>query len=503
MALTVKHLNGDASFLLTFEPILPIPVPGLHPEPFRILLDPWITGPSKIFHSKISMTVHKEAACISSLRELPEPDLVIISQHKSDHCNETTLKQLPPTGTRTIILAEPGSARTIRSWRYFDKEKVRSIPKWEDPRITGRQRIVRISLPPLVQGGETGEVTVAYIPQRRDLSGLHAAIGITYRPPTARPLFVQQVLRRSIPWASTPIATPPETPRSHRSHVHPPGILTSTAAHQAYTSDLSPSTPTSPGLSSLRSVRSTSNTPSLPSHGLDRPLSVLFSPHGISYPSLHSYTTSHLVAEAALPLTALLHCFDSVSNPWWLGGNILLGAPAGTETAGRLRAKAWISAHDGDKEVKGIATGLLRTRKWRKEEVMGGLNASEVALGLQSTAPGLMRPGSRIYDRLSRGMTTEVLSLGTGQEVVLTSDGVWNVEKPSTRLDSVGLAEGKEDDERAVGERAKSFESDGAARTGLTAPSLKMVPISPLPPLPVAEEAEELEEAVLRGVYLS
>ena len=54
MASTIKHLNAKASFLLTFEPLLSSTGPEYEPEPFHILLDPLITGPSKIFHSKIS-----------------------------------------------------------------------------------------------------------------------------------------------------------------------------------------------------------------------------------------------------------------------------------------------------------------------------------------------------------------------------------------------------------------------------------------------------------------
>ncbi|KLU87462.1 hypothetical protein MAPG_06462 [Magnaporthiopsis poae ATCC 64411] len=238
MALTIKHLNGDASFLLSFEPIL---APGprdaaiLDASPFRILIDPWITGPSTVFHSKISISTHKNPACIASLQELPEPDLVVISQHKSDHCNETTLRQLPATGTKTLILAEPAAARVIKSWKYFDREKIRTIPKWGDSSFSARQSVVRIPLPPLLAGGEPGEVTVAFIPQRRDISGLHNAVGITYRPPASSLSPLPQPsgasYKRSLlfPRSASPaptissIITPPETPRSTRSsYLTPP-----------------------------------------------------------------------------------------------------------------------------------------------------------------------------------------------------------------------------------------------------------------------------------------
>lgn len=441
--LSVKHLNTDASFLLTFEPlpaaVSPTASSHPHPEatgarPYHVLLDPWIVGSSKIFHSKISLTKHTEPACVTSLRQLPEPDLVIISQSKSDHCNEATLKQIPPA-SKTIILAEPAAAKVIQSWKHFDRRKVRTLKKWEESR--GRQNVVtRIPLPPSVPGGEPGEVTVAFIPQRRDLTGLHAAIGITFRssprnhrgnnttttklsgrtkqsdnnivvmpPPSGPP-----------PSVTFPITPPPTPPRPHRSYPNLPTLYTagaggvrSSAPPSVYplpslrlpdghdnnspteeqqaailASALPPplfTIPQSP-TSTIRSVRSCSTlTPTntissslsaaatlIPSSSSrNRTLSVLFSPHGIPFSgNLESYATTHLVNEAALPLTALLHCFDCVRNPWWLGGNVLLGAPAGREIAVRLGAKCWVSCHDGDKDVKGLATGWVKTRRWER-----------------------------------------------------------------------------------------------------------------------------------------
>ena len=509
MALTVKHLNGDASFLLSFEPVPRTRATHPPPRPFLVLLDPWIVGPSKIFHAKISTTTHKEAACVSSLQELPEPDLVIISQHKSDHCNEATLKQLPASGTKTIILAEPNSARTIRSWKYFDKDKVRTIPKWGDPHGSTRECVVRVPVPPQVEGGEPGEITVAYIPQRRDISGLHAAIGVTYRPPPT-PASSSSVTAsgKMASRSRTSLLSPPTSPRLRKSYGNLPTIFSGWTANreQSATSDLSPSSPVSPGLaspispglSSLRSVRSASSIPfSIASDttsgtaltaytyiapilgttllsptlgGEDRTLSIIFSPHGISYSSLHSYAASHLAAEAALPLTALLHCFDNVSNPWWLGGNILLGAPAGTETAGRLGARAWISAHDGDKEVKGLATGLLRTRKWHRDEVVGGLNASQLAL--DPGDPQSKQPAAKselnLLPRSTADRVTEALALGTGEEVILTCDGVWNAaRKARCAGDAADKAAGPADShhqtrsEPAPGEPATVSEKPG------------------------------------------
>ena len=415
MALTVKQLNADASFLLTFEPITPPnSLPGPDAEPFRILMDPWITGPSTIFHSMFSTATHRKLPCITSLRELPEPDLVVISQHKSDHCNEATLRQLPPTGTKTLILAEPAAAKAIRSWKYFDKDKVRTIPRWENPRIAGKETVLRIKVPSAVPGGAHGEVSVAFIPQKRDIKGLHAAIGITYRPPPSRGQLSRALL------------TPPATPKSRgssispqypqRPHTPPSASPTTNALLLA-----PPTPPASPSLPSLRSVRSVS---SLSAHACDRSVSVIFSPHGIAYRSIAAYATSHLVSEAALPLTALLHCFDAISNPWWFGGNISAGMTVGREIASTLGARAWVSCHDGDKDIRGLVSRMLKTKKHGREEVA------------EMVSP---RAGAFVGDKakndkgLKAGSAgTEVMVLGIGEEVALTSEGVWNVEEASS-----------------------------------------------------------------------
>jgi hypothetical protein len=310
MSLTVKHLNSDASFLLTFEPIQQFPPSAEQsPQTFTILLDPWLSGKSKIWHPKFSVSTHKQPSCISSLSELShEPDLVIISQDKSDHCHEETLKSLSPSSSKTTILAEPSSAKMIRGWKYFAPEKVVTIHKWDETQRSSA--IHRISIPPLDPEGTPGEVTVTYIQQKYDISGLHSAVGLTYRPPTT-----------SFRETGLPL-TPPASP----------------------TSNLRPNPKT-------------------------RAISVIYSPHGCNYKFLQPYASAHLVSEAALPLTALLHCFDRITNPWWLGGNICAGFPGGLEIAQSLQARSWISAHDGDKDTHGIATTKIQTQRFDKTEI--------------------------------------------------------------------------------------------------------------------------------------
>ncbi|TAQ90489.1 hypothetical protein B7494_g1151 [Chlorociboria aeruginascens] len=341
-----RHLNADASFLLTFQPLLPFPPPPTQStQSFTILLDPWITGPSKIFHSKFSISTHRTPPCIASLSALPEPDLVIISQEKSDHCHEATLKQLPSHGGKTVILAEPAAAKTIRGWKYFDPSKVVTLPKWEDPRLRRSKTTHRIAVPALSPNGQLGEVTIAFLAQKLDLTGLHSAVGITYRPPSTT----------EEKFSALPM-TPPDSPRSCQS---------------TFSASVS-----------------------------DRALSVIYSPHGCNYKTLSPYVTSHLIAEAALPLTVLLHCFDRISNPWYLGGNICAGFPGGREIAENLCAKSWISAHDGDKETKGIGTLKLVSEKYEREVV-----------------EEIVSPRSEKFPNKRTG--TEVVVLGVGGELRL------------------------------------------------------------------------------------
>jgi hypothetical protein len=169
---------------------------------------------------------------------------------------------------------------------------------------------------------------VTWIPAKRDLSKVHHAIGITYRPPC--------------------------TVLSSLSPMH-------------YI-DLPMSPPPSPG--SPMTIASSPRTlvPS-PFNDREKTLSVIYSPHGVSYDVIRPYASSYLVSESALPLTALLHSFDCVENPWWLGGNISAGSPGGTEIAKSLYAKAWISAHDADKDNRGWAVKLTQIAQHAVDEV--------------------------------------------------------------------------------------------------------------------------------------
>ncbi|OAL46227.1 hypothetical protein IQ07DRAFT_200444 [Pyrenochaeta sp. DS3sAY3a] len=358
MSLSVKSLNGDTSFLLVFSPpVAPVSSPGLFPGSFTILIDPWLVGPSIILNSIFSISQQKAQPCISHLKELDlEPDLVLISQHKPDHCHEETLRQLPPDCESTI-LATPAAVKKILSWKHFRPELVHALPRF----VEGEGKsIYRIILPPPTPRGSCGEVTVTWMPAKRDISGLHHAIGITYRPPC--------------------------TVLSLQSPTH-------------YL-DLPMSPPASPGSPMTISSSPRTIVPS-PYNDREKTLSVIYSPHGVSYNIIQPYATSHLVSESALPLTALLHSLDCVENPWWLGGNISAGSPGGLEIAQNLYAQAWISAHDADKDNRGWAVKQTRIGQYAVDEVMKMIANGSKRKSLSNTTVVSLGPGE--LHRIGKG----------------------------------------------------------------------------------------------------
>ncbi|KAF2176342.1 hypothetical protein K469DRAFT_607398 [Zopfia rhizophila CBS 207.26] len=354
MSMSVKALNGDTSFLLTFSPpIAPVSSPALFPGSFTVLIDPWLTGAATILSTIFSISEQKVRPCISSLNELEqEPDIILISQDKPDHCHEETLRQLPQD-CQSTILATAAAARKIRSWKHFQPQFVQALPKYVEG---DAKSIYRIVLPPFSPRGSCGEVTITLMPAKRDISGLHNAIGITYRPPCS--------------------------------------VL---SANPGYYMDLPLSPPASPG--SPRTIASSPRTiVPAPYNDREKTLSVIYSPHGVPFDIIRPYASSHLVAEAALPLTALIHSFDRVENPWYLGGNISAGSPGGLEIARNLFAQAWISAHDADKDNRGLSVKQVRMRKFAVDEIKKMLQE------------GLEERKSKV------SVQTDVVTLASGEE---------------------------------------------------------------------------------------
>ncbi|KAM3430220.1 hypothetical protein NHJ13734_007837 [Beauveria thailandica] len=404
MALTIKQLHGASSFLLTFEPIDTSDV-ALSTQPFHILLDPCIVTASYSdkssrsgggFFSTTPITPPPHAA--DADLPLSAIDVALISSPRRCRCHEPTLRHLPP---RTRILAAPLAARRIRGWRHF--HTVETLPRWDDStrgarRDEERDKILRIPVLSGFLGGEPGEVTLTYIGPKR---GSHVAIGITYRPPMVR--------RRT----ASPVPPPPlRLPTPALSFCADDGGSSSVTSSSAplflpATPPPPPPPPLTPTTTTPTSARSCSIEHST--------VSVVFAPHGIAYTALQGYATAHLLQESALPLTALLHCFDDVSPPWYsYRHRHRRGALAGQVTAAALGARAWIGARGG-----------------------GGGDRDGQRAGEGERAPTRRR--------------TEVRALAVGEEIAMTSEGVWEEEtlfsdegKGSLELLGLGLDIGDE-----------------------------------------------------------
>jgi hypothetical protein len=501
MSLAVKHLNADSSFLLIFSPETQPSASDLRSVngAYSILIDPWLTGKSIVAKPWFACSTHVVAPCIQHLSEIDEPDVVLVSQNKPDHCHGETLRQLKPEG-KTIVVAEPGAAKAIKKWKHFDPHRVIGLPKYNPKE---KFSSLRLSLPPLSPSGHPGEVIISFIPAKHYASGLHNAFGITYQPPThiktlapvptvdlprRTPYFHMPLSPASLPPRSPPPPLSPvqrhsvatfngdvrlsvaERPKTSGPDVNRPRLRSSQTGSSDFLSSqqmpvvCSPSSPplpshedlTFPAFSSMKatpgqsadvpvihepepevkpfsfvlptppaspksspstsmsyhhapsssSVSQLSSVTSLGSvvtPGRPRPVSVLYTPHGVPFsPDLLPYTQNHLVKLGALPLTLLLHSFDHSQNPWYLGGNIMMGSNGGAQIARGLMARCWVSAHDEPKDNRGLAVTKLTTTKMTPEEVRRKL--------WEEPEGELLR---------KRGWTCDVRNLGVGAEMLI------------------------------------------------------------------------------------
>lgn len=332
-------------------------------KPFTIIADPWLKGYSTIGHRIFSSSKHLNEPFTNNLAFI-EPDIILISQDKSDHCNQETLKTLSSAGGHFIILAEPAAAKKIRGWKYFAEEKVITLPKWEDGGVR------EISIPGPTPLSTPGKMIIGFISQKWSVkapAGLHKAIAISYQAPSVVPVPVD-----------TPPQTPPETgSASDPRFVHPALIR-------------------------------------------QKPISIIFAPHGCDSAAVEKYCYAHFGPIGALPLSAMLHCFDEVTNPPYLGGNICRGLPGGLKLAQSLSPEVWISTHDGEKEVKGLTTGALTITKYDRSAVEQAVSPRKGSFGAMITS----------YP------PPEVVKLGVG-EVYLVPKGVEHLfdgeeEEPTT-----------------------------------------------------------------------
>ena len=515
MSVTVRHLNADSTFLLIFSPKAQPAPSDLYSAngAFSVLIDPWLVG-SSIVNAKWFAVTHRIApSAISHLSEIEEPDVVLVSQNKPDHCHKQTLLQLKPEG-KTLIAAEPGAAKAIKSWNHFDPERVRAMSKYDARAKFGNT--LRLRIPPLGPEGEPGELNIAFIPARNYVTGLHNGFGITYQAPTkTRALahvstidlpkknFSMPFSPATLPPQSPPTMASPRLPRPNSSHAYRrpdesparpstatgpnPGwrghrpqlsrssntksseLLTvldqpsirpsqedlrakhdsaigrsrdipsinfeaealfdstdfaaslptpplspsnSSSAFSPRPSDFSDSTPlpqsastnssfsaSLPQSPSLLELQSRYSRPPTIRPARPKAISVVYSPHGLPLSDLQPYIRNHLLPRpGALPLTCLFHGFDFATNPWFFGGNIMRGAEGGMDIARALMARCWISAHDEEKDDRGVAVKLLKCDR---------------------RSPDMVREK---LANLDDGWDCDVRALGVGEELRLTAD---------------------------------------------------------------------------------
>ncbi|ETN39902.1 uncharacterized protein HMPREF1541_06128 [Cyphellophora europaea CBS 101466] len=500
MSLTVRHLNADTSFLLIFSP-------EAHPVPsdfnsangaFSVLVDPWLVGDSVVTAPWFAITKRVIPSAIQHLSQIEEPDVVVVSQNKPDHCHRETLLQLRPEA-KTIVAAEPGAARAIKSWNHFDPNRIHGLTKFDPKTRFGNS--FRVRIPPLSPRGHAGEVCISFIPAKNYLTGLHNAFGITYIPPTHHksiatvptidlpkatryfhiPMSPVSMLANSPPQPVSPIFqrpvsidVPRDSTRGHRPQLSrssntasseflplseqarfsdnfsetkdgrslnvPQTTITKQKSepsfqindsfdfgieHPPYNFNTLEALPTppdspqtevsrapsifsnrkSPGPSHQQSISSIASHPSLVSPvtpARPKPISIIYSPHGLPFADLQPYIRSHLVRIGALPLTLLLHSFDHAQNPWYLGGNIMSGAAGGAKIARALMARCWISAHDEEKDDKGVSVKQLKVKRCQAEDVHKVLWAGDDGEWLKQ-----------------KGWTCDVRSLDVGKEMFI------------------------------------------------------------------------------------
>lgn len=390
MALTVEKLNGDTTFLLAFAPPFAPTSPKANrkfPGAFTILIDPWLAGQSSILHPAFQVSHHTSACAVQSLAEVPhQPDLIMISQDKSDHCHRETLCTLP-RDTSTRILATPAAAKKIKSWKHFDSSVVHIIKPYSAAKPS---TIIRITIPAYTSSSATGEITIANIPTKRDMTGLHNAIGITYRPPGSMlTAFEGEIVRLTdmmdpsstspkqhkarsaiklaeIPSSPISLTRPRASSTPRPVFLDPLGRSQTLPEHPAYRTERT----RADSAHSHSRLFSRAEKDHILAANQEKTLSVLYTPHGLSASTLQPYLTHHLhPTTASAPLTALFHSLTREENPWFMGGVVANGAPGGVELARLLRARNWIGAHDEVKDNRGVATSWLRTKGYGVREV--------------------------------------------------------------------------------------------------------------------------------------
>ncbi|KAK6500253.1 hypothetical protein TWF481_010600 [Arthrobotrys musiformis] len=428
MPITLRHITADSTWLIT----LTSPHNPPSHAPFNILVDPWIVGPSEVWHPKFAQNHHTTPSSIPSLTELdPQPDILLISQTKSDHCNEATCRQLSKDGSLQIYTV-PGADGIVKSWKHFNPENVHRLRPFTS-RKSGRVSripIYKTSSNPSKpaadepsgdretpdqnkdqENKDTEEeytfetdpsvaaiVELAFLPALKpwEIPSIHIGLGITYTP-TQDPSS-----RKALP--PSPPLTPPSANLLH------PAVPT---AHQVPSTITLSTVPSNISTSPSPQPNSNKNTthkdypnrfpkkpaqPSRKSINLKQPGpkntltdSLLYTPHGVPPSALTQYLSS-----LPLPLTAFLHCFVKVDNPVWLGGTVSSGLPNALKILTELKkirseqarlteepisprsscstdfplgVKYLVATHDEEVKLEGFCSHFVKKIKWDVKEV--------------------------------------------------------------------------------------------------------------------------------------
>ncbi|EWC48949.1 hypothetical protein DRE_00254 [Drechslerella stenobrocha 248] len=378
MPISLRHLTADSTWLIT----LTSPQSPPSHKPYIILVDPWIEGPSPVWHPKFALNHHTVPSSVSNLSELSSPpDLLLISQTKTDHCNELTCRQLPKAGIQ--VYAVPGADSIIRGWKHFDPAnvhrlrpftsrktgRVSRIPIYRDPRpptspkdtnnVTTAKANNPSSNDESADTANTFEkdpnvaaiVELAFLPALKpwELPSIHIGLGITYTPiqdPITNTNDHSKIITAILPPSSSlspaphpPQPTPPhptaQTPITTHASTSTSTLSTpppTTSASQPNPPSASPTPPPPPPPPNRFPRRASQLARRRNPHSANLKLpgrksatqteSILYTPHGVPVSALSAYFSS-----IPLPLTALLHCFVRVDNPRWLGGVVSTGAP--------------------------------------------------------------------------------------------------------------------------------------------------------------------------------
>ncbi|KAF3144190.1 hypothetical protein TWF703_009485 [Orbilia oligospora] len=399
MPITLRHITADSTWLIT----LTSPHNPPSHAPFNILVDPWIVGPSEVWHPKFAQNHHTTPSSIQSLEELdPQPDILLISQTKSDHCNEATCRQLSKDGSLQVYTV-PGADSIVKSWKHFNPENVHRLPTNESITSTSSETDkdkkdkdedeYSFETDPSI----AAIVELAFLPALKpwEIPSIHIGLGITYTPTQDKKL------------PPSPPLTPPSTnllhPTVSAAHQVPSTITLSTVPSNLSTSPSNESNPTNTTHpDSPNRFPKKPNSPSKPSSkksiNLKQPGpknsltdSLLYTPHGVPPSALTQYLYS-----LPLPLTAFLHCFVKVDNPKWLGGTVSSGLPnalkiltevkkiraeqarlveepispkSNYSTEYPLGVKYLVATHDEEVKLEGFCSHFVKKIKWDVKEV--------------------------------------------------------------------------------------------------------------------------------------